>query len=305
MEEPINPTIHRRVSLIIHNPLIRSEGSRPLSKVLGWHDPDELVRDFIAEMHHSSYGIANFEVVERIEVDAFPVKADGFQYSEESFLSSWRTGQGFHHPDQVDYHRLVEEFGMLSKVRRGEIDEFWLFAFPYAGYYESIMAGPGAFWCNAPSLQRTDAGGRRFVIMGFNYERGVGEMMESFGHRTESIMRQVFADLPAPANLWEKFIRHDKTHPNGSEVGTIHFAPNSERDYDWGNFREVMSRCETWLSFPDLEGEARPVNCQEWGGGDIRAHHRWWFRHLPHVPGAANGVLHNWWEYILDPNLVG
>jgi hypothetical protein len=37
-------------------------------------------------------------------------------------------------------------------VARGEIDEIWLFGGPYFGFYESRMAGPGAFWCNAPPL---------------------------------------------------------------------------------------------------------------------------------------------------------
>ncbi len=296
--------IHRRIFLIVHNPLIHAEGGRPLSAVFGWNDPGELVQEFIAEIKHCSYGIANFELVDRLDVDAFPIKADGFQYTEETYVSSWRSRQGFHRPDLVDYPRLVDEFDMLPKIRREEIDEIWLFAFPYGGYYESIMAGPGAFWCNSPPLPKTAASGRRFVIMGFNYERGVGEMMESFGHRAESILRQVFADQPAAANLWDRFIQHDKTHPGGSEVGTIHFAPNSARDYDWGNFREVPSRCDAWYSFPQLAGEPRAVNCREWGNGDIRAHHRWWFRHLPHFPGAADGISYNWWEYILDPNRV-
>ena len=78
--------IHRRISLIVHNPLIRSEGGRPLSEVFGWNDAGDLVNEFVAEMHHCSYGFANFEVVERIDVDSFPVKADGFQYTEESYL---------------------------------------------------------------------------------------------------------------------------------------------------------------------------------------------------------------------------
>ena len=63
----------------------------------------------------------------------------------------------------------------------------WLWGFPYAGYYESIMAGPGAFWCNAPALKETGQAQRRFIIMGYNYQRGVGEMLENLGHRAESL----------------------------------------------------------------------------------------------------------------------
>jgi hypothetical protein len=166
------------------------------------------------------------------------------------------------------------------------------------------MGGPDAFWCNAPPLRNTQEAGRRFVLMGFNYERGIGEMMESFGHRAESIMSKVYEGRESRENLWERFTRYDRQHPGAAEVGNIHFAPNSDHDYDWGNRRLVESACDDWYDFPDLTGERRRVNSDEWGGGDISLHHAWWYRHLPHVEGETHGVFNNWWEYILDPNQV-
>ena len=91
------------------------------------------------------------------------------------------------------------------------------------------MAGPGAFWCNAPPLEGTRQATRRFVIMGFNYERGVGEMLEDLGHRAESILSHVFRDVRGDANLWERFIRYDQKNPGRAECGNVHFAPNSQR----------------------------------------------------------------------------
>jgi hypothetical protein len=140
--------------------------------------------------------------------------------------------------------------------------------------------------------------------MGFNYGRGVGEMLESMGHRAESVMAYVFAQAPGVPNLWDRFTRYDLTHPGQAEVGTVHFAPNSERDYDWGNRREVPSRCDDWLAYPEFPGHVRWVNCEEWGGGNIRAHHRWWFKHLPHVDGEMDGISNNWWNYVLDPAIL-
>jgi hypothetical protein len=166
------------------------------------------------------------------------------------------------------------------------------------------MAGPGAVWCNAPPLERTSAT-RRFVIMGFNYERGVGEMLEDLGHRAESILAHVFRNARGDANLWERFMRYDKTQPGRAECGNVHFAPNSVRDYDWGNSRFVPSRCDAWLSFPDLGGQPRRVNCAEWGNGDLRLHHLWWFRHFPHAVGVTDGVSNNWWEYVIRVDRPG
>lgn len=269
---------------------------------MGWNDPDDLEARFIDDVRDCSHGRAVYQVTHRIEVDGFPAKADGFGYTPESYFAGMR-GKGFHQPDGVDYHGLLREFDILRRVQEGEIDEVWLFGFPYAGYNESIMGGPGAFWCNAPPLEATQSSERRFVIMGFNYERGVGEMLEDLGHRAESILTQVFLTA-GEDDLFERFTRNEARNPGQAEVGTVHFAPNSQRDYDWGNPRKVLSRCDTWYAFPDLTGDPRPVNATEWGGGDIRQHHLWWFRHFPHVVGSWRGYLNDWWSYVLDPDRV-
>ena len=295
----------QRVLLIIHDPLVDAQRSQTLRTNLGWNDPDELARQHCADVATASHGLVHYRIVERVLVDAFPAKLDGFNYTAQQYLDCWHSRRGFHQPDGVDYMRLLQRFNILQRVHAAEIDEVWLMAFPYAGYYESIMAGPGAFWCNAPPLTNTGAAGKRFVIMGFNYERGPGEMLENLGHRIESIMAHVFAEVPHAQNLWERFTRHERTHPARAECGNVHFAPNSERDYEWGSRRSVTCRADSWLNFPDLGGAARAMNCVDWGGGDIRAHHLWWLQRLPHATGASAGISHNWWEYCIRPDRVG
>ncbi len=300
---PIPPPVQPRVLAIVHNPIIRAKGGMKAQQAYGWNNPDKLAAEYIADIQAISYGYAQYEIVERIEMDEFPLKLDGFRYTDETFHRAWLARQ-FHQPDSVDYMALVKQFKMIERVNDNQIDEVWLLGFPYCGYYESIMLGPGAFWCNAPPLQGTNHAKKRFVIMGFNYERGVGEMLEDLGHRAESMMMKVFANVRGEANLWERFTRYEKTHPGRSECGNVHFAPNSVKDYDWGNRTPVLSRCDHWYTFPNIEGEPRTVDCSEWGNGDIRAHHVWWFRHFPHVVGETNGISWNWWEYVIDPNRV-
>ncbi|NWF70912.1 MAG: hypothetical protein HXY40_17645 [Chloroflexi bacterium] len=300
---PAPTPITRKVLMITHNPVLRSQGGRTLKEYFGWQDPDTIAQGYSDDLKSASYGYITYEIVERLVVDAFPLKADGFRYDEASYLQAWQT-RSFHLPDGVDYLALVREFAMIEKINSGAIDEVWLFGHPYGGYYESIMAGPGGFWCNAPALAGTQHAARRFIIMGFNFERGVGEMLESFGHRAEAIMDKVYAGRGAAANTYQRFIRYDRAFPGQAECGNVHYAPNSEHDYDWGNPRQVMSRCDNWYNFPDLSGAPRLVDAREWGGGDIRAHHLWWLRHFPHVGGSINGISNNWWEYIIDPNRV-
>lgn len=306
-DEPVGGTpapVQRKVLAVIFNPRIKSAGGRKLSEALNWNNPDDLIPRHIADLKDCSYGYANFQVVERVEVDRFPAKADGFVYDGDDFVKCFRQNAGFHQPDMVDYHRILADFDVVNKVNSGAIDEVWLFAFPYAGFYESIMAGPGAFFCNAPALEGVAGAQRRFIIMGYNYQRGAGEMLENMGHRAESIVGHAHRFTRGDANLWERFTRYDKTHPGQAEVGIVHFAPNSQRDYDWGNKTKVMSRADTWLKFPDLSGEGRIMDCADWGNGDLRVHHVWWFKRFPHITGSANGVALNWWRYVIDPNTV-
>lgn len=295
--------VTRKVSLIIFDPPVPTRENQPLSQVLGWNHTTSLVNGYIADLQTSSHGYLNYQIVETIHSPAFPIKADGFVYDVDDYLRFWQTGSGFHMPDMVDYPRILADFDLVEKINDHRIDEVWLMAMPYAGFYESIMAGPGAFFCNAPPLNGIQAD-RRFIIMGFNYQRGVGEMLESFGHRAESIMRHVFRNARGEANLWTRFTRYEQTSPGMAECGTVHFAPNSTRDYEWGSPTPVLSRCRNWAKFPDLGDTPVMVNCDEWGGGEIRAHHNWWLTHFPHITGQSGSIHYNWWLYIIDPDQV-
>ncbi len=291
-----------RVLLVVFDP--PGADGLPLSRAMGWNRVEDLVEGYIADLEACSGGFVRYRIAARVDLPFFPEKIDGFRYTIASYRAVLEGRQPPHEPDTADDMALLAACDGIGRVARGEVDEIWLFGGPYFGFYESRMAGPGAFWCNAPPLLGAEAAGRRFVIMGFSYERGVGEMLENFGHRAEAIMERVFAGVPEERNLWRRFTRYDRIAPGAAEVGTVHFAPNSERDYDWGNPRWVWSRCDDWLHFPDLRGRGRWVNCAEWGGGDIREHHRWWLRHLPRAPGETDGIAHNWWRYIVDPNAV-
>ena len=293
--EPARP----RVLMIVHDPPVESEGGRRLSQIFGWNDAGRLAEQYAADLAHASHGYLRYQIVERIDADWFPPKIDGFRYTGESFVRSWRA-RAMHEPDRIDYQAQVRAFDLIGRYERGEFDEVWFFAFPYAGDYESTMVGRGAFWCNSPPVPNTEHCAGRFVIMAFNYERGGDCMLENFSHRVESIMSHAFRRHPPAQNLWERFIRYDKVAPGQSQCGNVHFAPNSQRDYDWGNRRPVMSCADAWLNYPDINRPARVMTCDEWGGGEIRAHHKWWLQHFPHTEGETpTGRLNNWWEYVV------
>ena len=265
---PAQP-ITTKVTVITYNPTMDSSTGKKLADLEGWSSPDVMANGYISGLLQVSNGLANHQIVQNIVLDEFPVLTDGFLYTPQTFLPVLNGSTPMHNPSGIDYNAILTRFNVMQSVANNQVDEVWIMGFPYAGLYESIMGGAGAFWCNAPALANTASCNRRFIIMGFNYQRAVGEMLHSYAHRAESIMAQVFGcqDFLAwayrpnrsPAtisagqtlNLFQRFILYDQIAPGQAGVGLVHFAPNSKQDYDWGNQGQVNSTCSDWLGFPE------------------------------------------------------
>ena len=295
-----------RVLLIVYNPVVDESSDKRLIEEMGWNDPEKLAQGYIDDLRECSGGLVNYTIIDRITANEIPVKVDEFQYTPQTYLNVCRTGQGGHDPDNVDYPSILAKFDLIQRITNNEIDEVWMFGAPYFGFWESTMAGRNSFFLNSEPVKDTDTCPRRFVLMGFNYERGIGEMLEDFGHRTESTMTQVFRYKTGAANLFERYTLYDQVAAGRANIGSVHFAPNSVRDYDWGNMTPVQSCADDWAQFPALPNPPnyRMMDARDWGKGDIRGHHKWWLAHLPQAAGATDGVSNNWWWYVVDPNNV-
>lgn len=307
-----------KILLMLLNPVMDEATGRRLAQEMNWARPDDLVSRCIADVLQASNGLVRYHVAQRVEVDEFPALADGFRYDAGMYRDVVRRVASPHSPPGIDYMAILDRYNVLRRVENREIDEVWMVGFPHAGLYESIMAGANAFWCNAPPLLQTANCMRRFVIMGFSFERDVGEMLHSYNHRAEAILAKVFQSLdflawtykpnrtPATVrpdqqlNLFQRFILFDQIAPGRAGVGSVHYAPNGVRDYDLGNPRLVASECHDWMRFPDFQGDVRMVAASEWGGGSERAYQRWWMSHLPKTAGRKNGIHNNWWQVIAN-----
>ncbi len=188
----LSQPITTKALVITYNPTMDPSTGKKLTDLEGWSSPDAMVNGYISSLLQVSNGLARHQVVQNIVLDEFPALTDGFQYTAQSFLPVLNGSTPAHNPSGIDYNAILTRFNILQSVANNQFDEVWIMGFPYAGLYESIMAGAGAFWCNAPALANTASCNRRFVIMGFNYQRAVGEMLHSYAHRAESIMAQLF-----------------------------------------------------------------------------------------------------------------
>jgi len=231
----------------------------------------------------------------------------------------------------ANYKAIFKKFGVVEKINSGEIDELWIFAPHMSGLNESKMAGPTAFFINGEEIPGV-ASNRNFAVMGYNYAYPVGNMLEDFGHRTEFVMDRVFSSARtrdinrlaadkkraqfdySKLNLWERFVLVDIVMPGRAGVGCMHFAPNSKQDYKWQDATVVDTYYPDWDNYPNFKGQKVSSDCTGWVG-DIgtdatkffegeREHHKWWFKHIPHLKGTIRDVdgmeyLNNWWDYML------
>ena len=296
------PRVTKKVLVLNYDPILEAHGGIRLHAHMGWNDPRALNSQYLDDLSADSGGYVQWEVVSFLDLDEWPMKVDGFRYTDETFLEAWHTRE-FHMPDGLDYARVVEDHNLDRRVREGEIDEVVLWGFPYSGFYESRMVGATAYWCNAPGLVRP--GTPLYVMMGLNYERGVAEALHSFGHRVESIMRHVYGSWSSDDQInhaWDRFTRYEKIAPGLAACGNIHFPPNGAADYDYGNQAEVLSEADDWLQYPHLTGAKTMVSADDWGRTH-RGFMNWWFTRLPRASGrAADEILHNWWAYAVDFN---
>lgn len=288
---------------IPNNPILPSEHNRRLHAVCGWPDPQVLAAGYEADVEAAARGSVDYQVVEWRDLDEWPRKTDGFRYNDLSYMVAWRQTRSFHSPDGLDYPFAMSSQGVEALINAGTVDEVWLFGAPYFGYWESAMAGPGAFFING-GVYTSVPTNRPFAIMGFNYERGVAEMLHDLCHRTESTMRRVFGSWNhAPfQHDWDRFSAVDITSPGQSGCGNCHYPPNATSDYDYANPRIVLSNAEDWLNYPNRTGATTPVSRNNWGGPDYhRNFMKWWFTRLPNAHGLrTDWRQHNWWKYIFD-----
>jgi len=214
---------------------------RPAAIPGAWFSTGMLNQQYINAMRQASRDMLVYQVVKTVTVSKYPLLLDGRQYTDitwkAALLDDTKAFRDSHGAYMLaDYQRIIQDFDLINQVQANQIDEVWMFGGPYFGFYESRMVGQGAFWVNGPGIERPCP---RFIIMGFNYQRSVKEMVHDFGHRSESILARKYgsqnfvqicyapqppaaAAMPAPKNDFERYLLSQGTvhrKPGGADYG--------------------------------------------------------------------------------------
>jgi len=229
---------------------------RPAAVPSAWNNTDSLVQKYIQAMQNITGNTLVYEVVNKLTVDKYPVLQDGRQYNDVTWkLAMADDSKAFRDSHDsymlADYQRILQDFALVEQVQNQAIDEVWMFGGPYFGFYESRMVGKGAFWCNGPGIELNC---RRFVIMGYNYERDVKEMVHDFGHRAESILARQFGSQtflhqlygPQPPSAQTSLVPHNDFEKFLLVNGTVHRKPNGA-EYSQDETAWVTALNRSWF----------------------------------------------------------
>lgn len=207
----------------------------------------------------------------------------------------------------TDYNVIVNRINIKDWVENKGVKEVWVWGY-HGGVidlWESNMSSPFGDVSNSDrDSSDLPVLGKTYTVYHYNYQRHLKEALEDHMHQTEALLNNVDGRDNTPAKdwpellFWGKFVGSDSTHKIVGEprCGWAHYAPNSERDYDWANPRYVTSDIEDWK--PE-GGERKEMNCERWKCNSFD----WFMLWMQSLPGKNNGItyqgkpLTNWWIF--------
>lgn len=317
----------RRVLVVNFDPTLSN--GRTINEHYGWQDPGIMAQRYADAIRSSSGGAVRYEVVDRLDLDAFPPVLNRPAFTADSWQAMYdgcpvdaslcptNTCEQYDpvscpNPEaRADYAQILAGLDVCRRVEGCEIDEVWMFGAPHLGFYESRMVGDGAFFVNAPPLQ--DSCQRRYLVMGFNPERGLDAMLHDMGHVLESVLGHAFRNWRPLGTTWadspaEIFRRYrsgvDPMNPwsDKAACGDTHNPPNAlGPQYVYDTPDPVVSMCDQFWAYPSFQTTGREVTCAEWGCTH-EGYLQWQFDRVPRRRGTFGNHANNWWKYVAGFN---
>lgn len=307
---PVGAPITKKIYLVIYNPQLSAAFGPNQNHIsfYGSNDPYALTNQAIAWFKSLTNGRVNYVLTKQTVLNKYPTLTDGFAYTDTTYHSMITGDTPVHEPVWANYNTILTETAACEAFNAGEIDELWMFGGSWFGFYESRLAGTNAFWYNSPIVTGSTCT-RPMPIMGYNFERGLPEMIHDFGHRAEYTMLKVYTSW-ARSRIYTNFDRFALVQAKAtsyafSGCGTTHFPPNAPVDYDYSNMAVKLTMCDDFLNYPELAPvaniQAESIDCRTWNCTDI-GFFGYWFSHFPQFAGIGpDGKQNDWWDYMLNP----
>ena len=349
----INPILTK----ITNKELYKNNNGHPYASEYFDQDRELALKEMKEDLEFSSHGKIKIEFISHIFLNDFPKykklielsngKKD-YKLDEETYIlmskkednpdkGDWEkliNDPKYQEIDtfQFDYNYIVKKY-KLDKLRKNNVfDQVWIYGIDPLSTYETIMVGSNPYWINGEPLKKDC---KNFMVVSVAFSRRDANL-HALGHSFEDIFSYAFTgEMYDPdkiyddttqgkydkLNYWEKFSLINKNSKGeNAGVGNIHFPFNGETDYDYYNENKVYSNWEYWENYPNIKGEKKKYNNDEWmsfKGNEIiindanscqdpdRLYIRFWMYLIPHIDGyTETGQLNNWWDYVTNCDYV-
>lgn len=209
-----------------------------------------------------------------------------------------------------DYAALFKKYNLCNYAIDNDIGMVIIWAHgvgPYnGGTWEAAITGSKNILTNGAQLPYCPQ--RTILILGLNYQRGLGEAMESYGHHLERAFTSKvgFPLYSAWTGINKIYSTTLDSYPGSGKdehCGGVHDAPNARFEYDRTNKDSVRTDCQSW------DGTNKPnnyetINCSAWGCS-YAGYLTWWMQNIPGVGNNLyfnNKKVPNWWVLVGDPD---
>lgn len=222
-----------------------------------------------------------------------------------------------------DYRGILEKVNICNYVDKLGVSQVWLWGYHFGGIepVESNMSmgkKSSSYWnknaygdiSNSEGTDDMPICESTYTLYNYNYNRGLGEILEDHGHHIEALFKYL------DPNLYDLFVNpHGEDRSQVNRCGWTHSPPNVNKgtEYVWDSDKVVYSDCEDWR--PRGIGKVSEVSCRNWFKRDCSPSKNenssagsvlfkvWWMQNLP---GYNSGLmlegkpLRNIWDFYKD-----
>lgn len=270
-----------------------------------------MILEVMNAINTASQGVAYYTLVGGQQVDAYPVKTDGFQYTDATYLNCLNNGVGCHNPDAANMNSILSTYNICSMLNANQFDELWIFGAPYMGIPVVSSAGPTSY----PSHLYISGTGcnKPLVVTSFGYNPSLYNRYENIASRMNEAIWAGYGigNLYGQTNfdLWnvaKAFSAYQGSNPGQAGCGFVGTAPNSTVENGPSNIAgTVPSRCVDFANnYPYLTNRydsvpTTSIGCSSWGCSDAGLA-TWYLSTVPKYKGRTNGKWDNWWRYFYN-----
>ena len=109
-----------RTLVIVYEPTMDTTKGTKLSRYMHWNNVEDLAKGYMSDVLEVSGGLVHYQVVQRIDVDEFPSKVDGFHYDPRQYYNVVQGMLRPYMPQEADYYEIIERFHILERVAADE-----------------------------------------------------------------------------------------------------------------------------------------------------------------------------------------